>query len=156
MKKIFLIVLVAVLFSSCAKKCDYNECNIVAPSSEIAAVQSYLTSNNITATQHCSGLFYAIDQEGSGKRPNGCSTVSVNYVGKLTNGTVFDQTAAGQPAQFGLGDVITGFTNGIIQLKAGSKVRLYIPPSLGYGNKQVGSIPANSILIFTLELVSVQ
>ncbi|GAA4754809.1 FKBP-type peptidyl-prolyl cis-trans isomerase [Flavisolibacter ginsenosidimutans] len=156
MKKFFLIALVAALFLSCSKnKCDYNECGIVAPSSEVASVQAYLTSNNITATQHCSGIFYAVDNPGSGKQPNGCSTVTVNYEGKLTNGTVFDHTSAGQPATFSLGDLITGFRNGAIQIKTGGKIHVYIPPSLGYGSRASGSIPANSILIFTIELVSV-
>jgi FKBP-type peptidyl-prolyl cis-trans isomerase FkpA len=157
MKKFFLIVVLAALFANCSKnKCDYNECGIVAPASEIASVQAYLTANNITATQHCSGIFYAVDNAGSGKQPNGCSTVSVNYEGKLTNGMVFDHTTAGQPATFNLGDLVTGFRNGTIQIKTGGKIRLYIPPSLGYGSRANGSIPANSILIFTVELISVQ
>lgn len=159
MKKLFLIAALASLFTSCLKneaKCDYNQCATVAPSSEIASVQAYLNANNITATQHCSGFFYAVDNAGSGTQPNGCSTVTVNYEGKLTNGNVFDKTNPGQPATFSLGDLIPGFRNGTLQIKSGGKVRLYIPPSLGYGSQQAGTIPANSILIFTIELVGVQ
>ncbi len=155
-KKIVLIALVAFLLINCSKdKCNYDPCAIVAPASEVASVQSYLSSNNITATQHCSGIFYAVDAAGSGKQPTGCSTVNVNYEGKLTNGTVFDKTT-GTPASFPLNGVVTGFANGILQVKSGGKVRMYIPPSLGYGNRAVGNIPANSILIFTVEVVSVQ
>lgn len=153
-KKVLLMALLVTLFAGCKKKCDYDPCAIVAPASEIASVQSYLSANNITATQHCSGIFYAVDNGGSGKQPNGCSTVSVNYEGKLTNGTVFDKTT-GNPVEFDLSDLVTGFRNGALQIKNGGKVRVYIPPSLGYGSRQSGSIPANSILIFTIELVSV-
>ena len=159
MKKIYLVVVIASLFTSCLKNettCNYNECTLVAPASEISSVQAYLSANNITATQHCSGLFYAVDNPGSGTKPNGCSTVAVNYEGKLTNGTTFDKTSAGQPATFNLGNLIPGFRNGTLQIKNGGKVRLYIPPSLGYGSQQSGSIPGNSILIFTIELVGVQ
>jgi FKBP-type peptidyl-prolyl cis-trans isomerase FkpA len=159
MKKFFLIIVLGSLFTSCLKnenKCDYNECGTVAPASEINDVQAYLTSNGIAATQHCSGIFYAIDNEGSGSKPNGCSTVSVNYEGKLTNGNVFDKTTAGQPATFSLSSLIAGFRNGAIQIKTGGKIRVYIPPSLGYGSSQAGTIPPNSILIFTIELLGFQ
>lgn len=156
MKRIFAVLLVAASFAACSKdKCNYDPCAVVAPASEIASVQAYLSSNSITATQHCSGIFYAVDAQGNGKQPTGCSTVSVNYEGKLTNGTVFDKTT-GTPANFGLDGLITGFRNGALQIKNGGKVRVYIPPSLGYGSRATGSIPANSILIFTIELVDVQ
>lgn len=154
MKKVFLFIVIASFFTACKKKCDYDPCAIVAPSSEIASVQSYLASNSIAATQHCSGIFYAVDNAGSGKQPNGCSTVTVKYEGKLTNGTVFDN-GGGASTQFDLSGLVTGFRNGAIQIKSGGKVRVYIPPSLGYGSRQAGSIPANSILIFTIELISV-
>lgn len=155
MKKLSFVLLIGSLFVNCSKKCDYDACAVVAPSSEIAAVQSYLSSNNITATQHCSGVFYVVDNPGSGKQPNGCSTVSVNYEGKLTNGSVFDQTN-GNPAVFDMSGLIRGFTNGTLQIKKGGKVRVYVPPSLGYGSQARPGIPANSILIFTIDLIDVQ
>ena len=156
MKKFVLIASIVSLLAGCKKKCEYEPCGVVAPASEIASVQSYLTSNNITATQHCSGIFYAVDNAGSGKQPNGCSTVSVNYEGKLTNGTVFDKTT-GAPASFSLDGVVIGFANGILQVKNGGKVRIYIPPSLGYGSTgRPPAIPGNSILIFTVEVLDVQ
>lgn len=156
MKKLFVVLLAALAISGCKKKCDYEECSAVAPETEIQAVQSYLSANGIVATRHCSGIFYAVDQQGSGTKPSGCSGVSVYYEGKLTNGTVFDKTAAGQPASFDLSGLIAGFRNGTLQIKTGGKVRIYIPPSLGYGSQAAGSIPANSILIFTVELLNVE
>lgn len=152
------------LFTGCLKdqetKCNYDECAYKAPAAEIQAVQDYLTANNITATQHCSGLFYRIESEGTGTRPTACNGVYVNYVGMLTDGTIFDQSTNGQ-AGFYLNRVIQGWTNGIPQVKAGGRIILYIPPSLAYGSQDVKNqqgqvvIPANSILIFEVDLLSV-
>lgn len=147
------------LFSGCMKNedasCDYDECGYKAPQAEIQAVQDYLTANNITATQHCSGLFYRVENAGTGARPNACSYVMVNYKGMFTNGNVFDQSDRG-PASFYLTQVIQGWTNGIPQIKNGGRIVLYIPPSLGYGSQTYNSIPGNSILIFEVDLLNVQ
>jgi FKBP-type peptidyl-prolyl cis-trans isomerase FkpA len=152
LKKVVLGLVIMISFASCSKKCDYNSCAVVAPASEIQAVQSYLSANGIAATQHCSGLFYVIEQMGSGKKPSACERVNATYVGKLTNGSVFDQGTA----TFGLDEVIRGWTNGLPLIKSGGTIHLYIPPSLGYGSQANGPIPANSILIFDVALNSVQ
>jgi FKBP-type peptidyl-prolyl cis-trans isomerase FkpA len=153
-KKLFALITIVALFGGCKKnKCDYDECALKAPASEIQSVKDYLASKGITnATQHCSGMFYMIDNAGSGKHPNGCSTISVTYKGMLTNGSTFDQGTT----DLGLDQVITGWRNGIPQVGAGGVIHLYIPPSLGYGSSGVGTIPANSILVFDVTLNSVQ
>lgn len=141
----------------CGKeKCGYDECSAPAPASEVQSLQNYLQANNITATQHYSGIFYVVNQQGNSDRPNGCSNVTVKYKGTLTNGSVFDETTGNETANFNMGGLIRGFTNGVMQIKSGGKVTIYIPPSLGYGNRQSGSIPPNSNLIFTVELMDVQ
>lgn len=155
-KKILFATIVLSFFAGCSKSptCSYDECAIKAPASEIQAVQNYLSSKGITnAVQHCSGLFYVIDTLGTGKHPNACSTVNVQYTGTLTNGNTFDQNAG---IGIGLNQVITGWRDGIPQLREGGTIHLYIPPTLGYGSRQAGSIPANSILIFDVKLNSVQ
>lgn len=155
-KKIIAAVVVFSFLSGCSKSpsCDYNECSIKAPDTEIQAVQSYLSSKGITnAVQHCSGLFYVVDNIGTGKHPNACSTVNVDYVGTLTNGNVFDQNTG---YSFSLSEVIPGWRNGIPQVRAGGEVHLYVPPTLGYGSQPYGPIPANSILVFDVKLNSVQ
>jgi FKBP-type peptidyl-prolyl cis-trans isomerase len=84
--------------------------------------------------------------------------VTVNYVGTLTNGTKFDSSYdSGQTFSFriGAGQVIAGWDQGVPGMKVGGKRRLTIPPSLGYGNQAVGSIPASSTLVFEIELVSI-
>lgn len=169
MKKLLTVSVLALLLFNCTKndeggsgsqQCTYDSCSVKAPASEIQNIQTYLSTNNITAVQHCSGLFYSIETPGSGTTPTACSYVSVKYVGKLTNGTVFDQTT-GNVASFYLSQVIRGWTNGVPYIKPGGKIHLYIPPTLGYGSsdKKDASgnvvIPANSILIFDVELVAV-
>lgn len=162
MKNILFALLVIGAFTGCMKndennfRCDYNECNIKAPASEIERVQAYLTANNISATQHCSGLFYVIDNPGTGATPTVCNTVKVNYEGKLTDGTTFDKST--DPVDFPLTNVIVGFRNGVPLIKTGGKIRLFVPPSLGYGSTPPpGSpIPANAILIFDVSLLQVQ
>jgi FKBP-type peptidyl-prolyl cis-trans isomerase FkpA len=150
-------------FSGCFKdpqpfQCNYDSCAIKAPQAEILRVQAYLDSMNLTATQHCSGLFYNIQNGGTGVAPDACSAINVKYIGSLTNGNIFDSTSLG--ANFSLGRVITGWSNGVPLLKEGGRIKLYIPPSLGYGNQDVRHngalvIPANSILVFDVQLVKV-
>src|SRR5450631_563341 len=161
-KVIVAFLIVSSLFVSCYKNkvnnstCDYDPCAVKAPANEIASVESYLNSSGITtATKHCSGMYYEISVAGSDKAATICSYVSVNYKGMLTNGTVFDQTTTA-PASFNLISLIEGWKKGIPLIKKGGKIRLYIPPSLGYGSQPSGIIPANSILIFDIELVDVQ
>ncbi len=96
---------------------------------------------------------------GTGAEATSGSTVSVNYVGALPDGTVFDASANHGGAfsfPLGAGRVIRGWDEGVAGMKVGGKRRLVIPPGLAYGAQAVGTIPANSTLIFEVELVSVQ
>ena len=84
--------------------------------------------------------------------------VTVNYVGTLTNGTKFDSSYdRNQPYTFrlGAGAVIAGWDQGVVGMKVGGKRRLTIPPSLGYGDRAVATIPPNSTLVFEIELLSI-
>jgi len=157
-KNLVFAFFILTFFSGCLKSkvasCNYDACYDKAPDSEIQAVQDYLTSHGITnAQEHCSGLFYVIDNAGSGKQPTACSAVDVDYKGSLTDGTVFDQ---GTHYQTYFGNVIQGWANGVPLIKTGGTIHLYIPPSLGYGSQPYGPIPANSILIFDITLNVVQ
>lgn len=95
---------------------------------------------------------------GTGKEALKGSLVTVHYVGKLTNGKQFDSSVdRGQPFQFqlGAGQVIQGWDKGVAGMKEGGKRKLTIPPNMGYGSRNVGPIPANSTLIFDVELLKV-
>lgn len=163
MKKTLIgLLIVSVLFSSCLKKYDappcnptYDACSFVAPAGEVTQVESYLSGKGITdAIKHCSGMYYKIDVAGGSAKANVCSTINFKYKGELTNGTVFQEVST--PIQFALGELITGFKNGIPLIGVGGKIKLYIPPSLGYGSQSNGTIPANSVLIFEVELSGIQ
>ncbi|HUQ30205.1 MAG TPA: FKBP-type peptidyl-prolyl cis-trans isomerase [Candidatus Paceibacterota bacterium] len=99
------------------------------------------------------------EKVGTGATAAAGDTVTVNYVGMLTNGTVFDASANhGQAFSFtlGTGQVISGWDQGLVGMKEGGKRKLIIPPAMAYGNQEVGGvIPANSTLIFEVELVKV-
>ncbi len=102
------------------------------------------------------GLGVKILAPGEGAAPEPAQRVVVRYAGKLKDGTVFDQTREGQPAEFVLNQLIPGMTAGIAALKPGGREILYIPPSLGYGSMRMGKIPPVSGLIFEIELLEVK
>lgn len=105
-----------------------------------------------------SGLQYEVITEGSGPKPSATSKVTCHYHGTLIDGTVFDSSVQrGQPATFPLNMVIKGWTEGLQLMPQGSKWRFFIPPHLGYGDRQVSAqIGANSTLIFDVELLDIQ
>ncbi|MDR2658828.1 MAG: FKBP-type peptidyl-prolyl cis-trans isomerase [Spirochaetaceae bacterium] len=105
-----------------------------------------------------SGLQYEIIKDAEGPKPNMDSTVRVNYEGTLIDGRVFDSSfERGEPVEFPLGQVIPGWTEGIQLMSPGSRYKFYIPSALGYGDQSVGNglIPANSVLIFDVELLDI-
>lgn len=104
-----------------------------------------------------SGLRYIIEKEGEGESPKATSSVTVHYSGYLLNGNKFDSSVdRGQPATFGLNQVIPGWTEGLQLLKPGGKAKLIIPANLGYGaNGYPPVIPPNSWLVFDVELIKV-
>ena len=96
---------------------------------------------------------------GTGAEAKSGDTITVNYLGTLTNGTKFDSSYdRHQPftTQIGVGQVIKGWDEGMVGMKVGGKRKLIIPASLGYGSQDMGSIPPNSTLIFEVELLSVK
>jgi FKBP-type peptidyl-prolyl cis-trans isomerase FkpA len=104
---------------------------------------------------HPSGMLYQIVSSGNGATASLSSLVSVRYTGKLMNGTVFDSRTT-TPAEFTLGQVITGWQLGVPLIQKGGKIRLIIPSSLAYGCTATGPIPADAVLYFEIELVDVR
>lgn len=98
-------------------------------------------------------------QIGQGQEVKKGDTVQVHYLGTLTNNEKFDSSYdRNQPFEFqvGAGQVIEGWDQGLLGMRIGGKRKLTIPPALGYGNQPVGSIPANSTLIFEIELIAIK
>ncbi len=159
MKRFFTVItcLIIVFTLACKKTgststCSYDACAYPAPDSEIAKIQTYLDTSKITtAVKHCSGIYYQMLTEGTGGSPTPCSSVLINYKGYLTNKTVFDSSSS--PVSFNLMSLIDGWKRGVPLAKRGGKIRLFIPPSLGYGPNAYGPIPGKSILIFDIELL---
>lgn len=124
-----------------------------------AAGESFLTENGKRAEVKTtsSGLQYEILNEGNGVKPVASDIVVVHYTGKLIDGTVFDSSVErGEPATFGVTQVIPGWVEALQLMSVGSKWRLFIPSNLAYGPNGAGNlIGPNATLIFDVELLSV-
>jgi FKBP-type peptidyl-prolyl cis-trans isomerase FkpA len=162
-KTIMPILFAAIIFatSGCLKT-DSKSSNCVSnntgvPSTaEISSLQAYLTTNTITATQDARGFFYSITTPGAGPAPLLSSTIIVKYTGKLENGAEFDHNQNPNGETFLLSQLIPGWQLGIPLIRKGGSIKLYLPPTLGYGCNATGAIPAGANLIFTIDLVDVQ
>ena len=121
--------------------------------------QAFLAQNKTRpeVTTTASGLQYEVLQAGSGTSPKATDKVTVHYTGKNLDGSVFDSSVErGQPATFGLNQVIAGWTEGVQLMQPGAKYRFYIPSELAYGERGAGSdIAPGATLIFDVELISV-
>jgi peptidyl-prolyl cis-trans isomerase A (cyclophilin A) len=121
--------------------------------------EEMVTKYKATAKTTASGLMYIIEKDGSGKVPNVGDTVTVHYSGTLLNGTKFDSSYdRNDPIKFpiGVGMVIKGWEEGIMMLKPGTKAKFIIPSNLAYGSQSPSPlIPANSTLVFDVELIAV-
>lgn len=124
-----------------------------------AAGKAFLNENGKRAEVKTtpSGLQYEVLREGEGAQPEAGDQVTVHYTGKLIDGTVFDSSEErGEPATFGVNQVIPGWVEALQLMKAGAKWRLFIPSNLAYGPNGAGNIIGpNSTLIFDVELISV-
>ena len=122
--------------------------------------KAYLTEkakeDGVQATD--SGLLYKVVKEGTGPKPTRNDTVRVHYRGTLPNGKQFDSSYdRGQPATFGVGQVIAGWTEGLQLMGVGSTYEFYIPSDLAYGERGAGSdIPPGATLVFTVELLGIE
>ena len=149
MKKYFFLFLVFSLsmFTSCEKDNAAEE----QLKKDIELIEDYLAQNHLTAQSTKSGLHYIILDQGTGVKPNIMSSVTVSYSGKLLDGTVFDSGFN----IFYLSQLIKGWQEGLQLINAGGKIKLFVPSGLGYGSNIVADIPANSVLMFDIELKSV-
>lgn len=135
---------------------EQNDARTAAAKTNQDAGDKFLAENGKRAgvVTTASGLQYESLKEGTGPSPTPADHVTVNYVGTLPDGTVFDKSP--QPVTFELGNVIPGWVEGVQKMKEGGKAKLYIPARLGYGNMGAGAkIGPNQTLIFDVELLKV-
>jgi len=157
---IALLLVVVFSISSCIKNettppaTTCTPVNITAPFAEVATLKTYLDSVGIVATQDNRGFFYSFDTTGATDtlHPTPCSDVSVTYRGTYLNGTTFDSSHVTSPIAFNLSRVIAGWQEALPLMKRNAVMNLYLPPSLAYGSTDYQGIPANSYLIFKIQL----
>ncbi|RED48424.1 FKBP-type peptidyl-prolyl cis-trans isomerase [Seonamhaeicola aphaedonensis] len=151
MKKLILTFSL-VLFLSCTSNNDNTPKDYRAENDK--EIQDYITANNLNAQSSTSGLYYVLNEQGTGTQPTFTDNVTVAYKGYFTNGTVFDESDA-SGISFNLQQVIAGWTEGITYFKEGGSGILLIPSHLAYGSFGNGSIPGGAVLIFDINLISV-
>jgi FKBP-type peptidyl-prolyl cis-trans isomerase FkpA len=149
---IFILAIYLCAMQACTTSTNCSTVTTKATAAEVATLENYLSNNSITATKDDRGFYYKIIAPGSGTKPTICNSISIAYTGSLIDGTQFDASTA---ATFQLAKLIVGWQEGIPLIAKGGQIKLYLPPSLGYGDKASGAIPANSILIFDVELKEV-
>lgn len=146
MKHLFSALLALTLFLSCSKD---TSTDYVAKNEQ--EIKDYVAKNKLAATRSDTGLYYVINDPGTGEKPTASSNVTVAYKGYYTNGTVFDESSSAG-IKFGLNQVIKGWTEGIQYFKTGGSGILLVPAHLGYGNYDYKGIPGGSVLIFDVKL----
>ena len=145
-----LIAMAIVLFTNCSPDNlieDYTEANE-------KEIQDFISAESLDAQRSTTGLYYVINEIGSGANPLTSDNVTVAYKGYFTNGSVFDESDS-EGISLNLNQVIPGWTEGLTYFKEGGSGMLLIPSRLAYGNDGRGSVPGGAVLIFDITLISI-
>lgn len=157
-KLLFPLFIIGLLFAACDDDTDTVAEQL---KTDIELIEKYLADSSLTAQSTESGLYYIMEEEGTGDRPDIFAYVTVNYIGYLLDGTVFDE---GEVSDAPLYNYIEGWEEGMQLFKQGGKGTLLIPSKYGYGSVErlttpnetdTITIPANSVLLFDFSLDSV-
>lgn len=151
MMRFGLLILCVLTLVSC-KKDEVDEAEQLQKDKEI--IEKYLSDNGLTAQSTSSGLYYIINTPETGAQPTSTSNVTVAYVGYYISGSTFDSSPS-TGSSFNLQSVIAGWTEGIPLFKVGGSGTLLIPSKLGYGPKGNSTIAGNTVILFDVELLSV-
>lgn len=150
MNRIGFLLVVALVMSSCGE--SYSDAELTQFDEQI---QKLIEQKNWTCERSESGLYFQILEEGDGAFIPIDAKVLVTYKGSLKNGKIFDQTSE-EPVSFYAKTLMDGWREALLFLNIGSKVRLVIPPNLGYKNRELPDIPKNSILIFEIKIHGIE
>lgn len=152
MKRLMLLCSMLVLLGTACKKDDPAKTAAEQAAADDAQIQAYISANKITATKDPSGLYYQIVTPGTGSYPTASSIYNVNYKGEFITGGVFDNGPT--LSNFTLDGVIQGWRIGLPKINQGGRIKLMIPSALAYGPSGQGIIPANAVLVFTIDLLN--
>jgi len=151
--KYSLLAFVLILFVACDNNDSEKESVDYKVQNE-QEITTYIEKNDLDALKSDTGLYYVINEEGTGEQPTANSDVTVAYKGTFLNGSVFDQSNS-SGISFNLQQVIKGWTEGIQYFKEGGSGLLLVPSHLAYGSNNYNGIPGGSVLIFEINLLSV-
>lgn len=150
LSKFIAFAIIIVIAASCSKEevVDYS-------ATDKKIIENYLVAHNLTAQSTASGLYYIIQKPGGANHPDINSIVSVNYQGFLTDDSTFFDSSypQGKPMTSALNTLIKGWKEGLPLIGVNGKIQLFVPSALGYGSAAAGIIPANSVILFKIELV---
>ena len=122
----------------------------------IQDIEAYLKTNNLEAEKTSSNIYYVVTREGDGTHPTLADNVTVHYKGYFLDGEKFDSSYdRGEPTSFPLGRVVRGWQEGIPLFSKGGAGTIFLPSDLGYGSNPPPGIPANSVLVFDVELIKI-
>jgi len=149
LQKVVVLSLIAISIFSCGNT-ESNTLTVLE--NPPLTIEQYMTDNDIqNAIKTKEGMYIQIEKKGSDEKPTVNNDITIHYKGYLLDHTIFDQTD-GDARTFPLSALITGWKIGIPYIGKGGKCKLIIPPHIGYGSRDMGEIPANSILVFDIEL----
>lgn len=149
--KYSLIISIFIFLISC-KSDDNSEPDYTAQNEQ--EILAYIEDNNLVAEKSDSGLYYVVNEVGTGSQPDLESNITVAYRGYFTNGNVFDRSSP-EGVVFDLRQLISGFAEGVTYFREGGSGVLLIPSRLAYGNNGSGPVPPGAVILFDVKLISV-
>lgn len=132
-----------------------------APLNEQQRVLTYLGTQGISALLHPNGFYYVINNPGTGSKIEPCNIITMQYTGRLEDGKMFDESPSGSAFRDRVSVLVPGLQQALSLISKGGQIQVYLPPALAFGYVHVGdplnpSIPANSIVIFSINVLSVE
>jgi FKBP-type peptidyl-prolyl cis-trans isomerase len=153
MKHLLSALVVLTLFISCSDT-EENKTAIDYKAQNDKEITDYIAEKELNAEKNDSGLYYVINEPGTGKQPTSTSNITVAYKAYLTNGTILEESKE-EGISLNLNQAIPGWIEGIPYFKEGGSGTLLIPAHLAYGSYNYGNIPPGSVLLFDIKLISV-